>query len=151
MRLIGGVIIRAVYSADLYSIVLRGPEGRSTNDDLMLRLAGVRGRTITRPIDPPPHALRLFDPDADSDVSPMEPGPCPIARDAAERLLAKADVRASIPVSGPGWLEHLRPGALVDGSLWFLRHGEPVSVAEELVRMGHATRIDGTTANQQAA
>lgn len=150
-RLVGGVIIRAVYSADLYSIVLRGPGGRSIVDDLTLRLIEIRGNTVDRPIDPPPHALRLFDPDADTDDAPTLPGPCPVARDAAERLLSRSDVYASIPATGQGWLARLQPGGIVDGSLWFFRRGQPISVAAELVTMGHAIRIDGTTENLRAA
>lgn len=150
-QIFGGVIIRAVYSADLFSIVLRGPAGDSTRDDLTLRLADVRSKTINRPIDPPPHALRLFDPDAESSVVSEAPAPCPIARETAERIIAKADVQAAIPVTGPGWLERLEPGAVVDGYLWFFRRGDFRSLSAELLQRGMVTSIDGTAENFRAA
>jgi hypothetical protein len=121
-EIVGGVVVRNVYAADLFSICLRGPSGESIGDDLTLALLGVKTITITRRLDPPPHALKLFDPEAaDGYHNATGPGPCPVARDAAARLIARAaEVAVRIPIVGPGFLETLTPGARVYGYLFLI-------------------------------
>lgn len=135
----GGIIVRHVYAADLFSIVLRGPRGQSTRDDLTLALANVRTATITRRLDPPPHALRLFDADArDGQTFAEGLGPCPLAREAARRMIAAADaIECRIPVTGAGWLAALGPGARVYGEIILITDDDgPKSLAAELLRAG---------------
>jgi hypothetical protein len=148
-EIVGGVVVRNVYAADLFSICLRGPGGESIGDDLTLALLGVKTATVSRRLDPPPHALRLFDPDATGGVSNVAgPGPCPVARDTAARLIARAaSVLVRIPIPGPGWLETLAPGARVYGYLVLLLDppvdplaeilGGGESIADLLLAAGH--------------
>jgi hypothetical protein len=150
----GGVIVRHVYAADLFSVVLRGPRGESIRDDLLLALAGVRTVTIKRRLDPPPHAIKFYDPDAaDGQTFATGLGPCPKARDAARRLIDRAAaVEVRIPVTGPGWLESLGVGARVYGDLWLAFDGghddgpEWSPIAAELIKDGHVTSTNEAAA-----
>jgi hypothetical protein len=152
-EIVGGVVVRNVYAADLFSICLRGPSGESIGDDLTLALLGVKTATVIRFIDPPPHAMRLFDPDADGGrYKAADPGPCPVARDTAARMIARASaVAVRIPIAGPGFLETLTPGARVYGYLMIWQNGPPSdpvagfleggeSIADLLAADGHVLR-----------
>ncbi|MEM9825210.1 MAG: hypothetical protein AAF958_01415 [Planctomycetota bacterium] len=137
-RLEGGVIVRAVYAADLYSVVLRDANARSTHDDLTVRLIDVRTKTVRRRGGEPPTGRRIFDgKDRDSE----DWAPCAAARDAAEKAIGSRDCRVIIPVAGRGFLERLMPGTVVDGFLFIWNRGDWQSLSDVLFAAGHVSKF----------
>jgi len=139
--------------------VLRGPGGKSTGDDLTLAIIGFKTNTITRRIDPPPHALHLFDAQAvDGHTMAEGPGPCPDAREYARRIVERAArVEVRIPITGPGWLDLIGRGSCVYGHLFVSTPNpdmEPtgwVSVADLLAIAGHGVAPSRTINGDQRA
>jgi len=163
-EIVGGVVVRHVYAADLYSICLRGPGGESIGDDLTLSLLGVKSQTVLRHNEPPLHAFQIFEAENESvsyfNAANMKPGPTPAGRIAARRLIdAAASVSVRIPVAGPGWLETLISGARVFGYLILSADPSPdpvavamggESIADLLLAGGHVLQCGAAYDNRAA-
>ncbi len=144
------VRVLAVLAADRYSVALLDHLGRRTRDDVTLLLADFKTPTISRPMDPPLRALGMYDAEAAAGRGPSNgPAACPLARDAAERLVRRPRVHLEIvvPVSGPHWLRSLASGVATPGDLRIgtadATPGGLVSIAEHLYP-AHLLRREGT-------